>query len=377
MKLIAAVIAVTIAAAVIVSPGQSIQSAINAAAAGDVVHVSPGSYNERLNVNKAVTVICDVPQTCIILGAVLSGNAVLDGFYSLNSNTNDGALVANGSGNIIRHNKVENSCMVGIKLNGSGNRAEDNEILKSRQCTGSSGPDADGIRYFGSGQVMRGNYIHDILYNATNTTAHIDCFQTFGGASGAIIENNICDNSTRTSTLAGSGANLENDAGAIFRNNYFHTYGKKIMIETSSSGTIIEDNIFIGDTETVIFPSQYGLFGSGTGEVARNNVFYNIRILNGTSVLYGVSNGGGNLLNTDPKMDGYCSAAYPDRGVPCGVLPTGSPTPTGTAIITSVTNTPSPAPPAATGTPSKTPTPTLTAVCVPALDIFVCDRDPR
>ena len=353
---------------VTVQPGQTIQSAINAATTGDVVTVKAGTYNERVTVGKAVTLICETRQACIIQGAVLGGNVTLDGFYSLNSATNSGAIVANGSGNKIINNKIEGSCMVGINLYGSANTAENNEILKSRQCAGSSGADADGIRYFGANQIMRGNYIHDILYNATNTTAHIDCFQTWGGASKAAIENNICDNYTANATLAGSGANIENDTDATFRNNYWHIRGKMIMIESSSSGTKIDNNIFIGGAN-VTTPVQYGLFGSGSGEVARNNMFWQVFVSNGTPLLYGVTDGGGNLSGVDPRMSGYCSLAYPSRGVPCGVPPVVSPTPTSTPIILFVTNTPSLAPPVATGTPSSTPTtivtPGFTPICDP------------
>jgi len=356
---------------VTVQPGQTIQAAINAASAGDVVTVKAGTYNERVTVGKAVTLICETRQTCIIQGAVLSGNVTLDGFYSLNSATNSGAIVANGSGNKIINNKVEGSCMVGINLYGSANTAENNEILKSRQCAGSSGADADGIRYFGANQVMRGNYIHDIS-QTTNPTAHVDCFQTWGGASKAIIENNICDNYTANATLASSGANIENDTDATFRNNYWHIRGKMIMIESSSSGTKIDNNIFIGGAN-VTTPVQYGLFGSGSGEVARNNMFWQVFVSNGTPLLYGVTDGGGNLSGVDPLMSGYCSLAYPSRGVPCGVV-----------IPPTSTVTPSPAPPSATPsftpipstitpsitpsrTPTRTPTGTSTASFTPTL----------
>ena len=343
---------------VTVQPGQTIQAAINAASAGDVVTVKAGTYNERVTVGKAVTLICETRQTCIIQGAVLSGNVTLDGFYSLNSATNSGAIVANGSGNKIINNKIEGSCMVGINLYGSANTAENNEILKSRQCAGSSGADADGIRYFGAAQVMRGNYIHDIS-QTTNPTAHVDCFQTWGGASKAIIENNICDNYTANATLASSGANIENDVDAIFRHNFIRVWGKVIMIESSSSGTRIEDNIFVGGTG-IQPPVHYGLFGSGSGETAKNNLFWQVNPSNGTPLLYGVTDGGGNLSGVDPRMSGYCSLAYPSRGVPCGVVILSTP---------SFTVTPSLAPPVATGTPSSTPTtivtPSFTPICDP------------
>lgn len=294
--------------------------------------------------------------------------------------SNAGGIAVNGSNNTILNNVITGACMAGIIVRGDDNLIQGNEISKSKQCAGTSGPDADGIRYFNNGNVIVGNYIHDILYDSVNTTAHIDCFQTWGGASNTVIENNICDNATNNATLAGSGANIENDTGAIFRNNYFRIAGKQIMVESSSSNTVIERNIFISGPVIPYPPYQYGIFGSGSNETANNNIFFGKKSENGTSFLLGVSNISGNLIGVDPKMDGYCSLAYPNIGIPCGgttATPTITPTMTVTATkqpqistetgivsITPSATIPPTATKSATPTKTRTPIPTKTFECI-------------
>ncbi len=347
-----------------VTAGQSIQAAINQASAGDTVAVQAGTYTERLSIPKSVTVICETAQRCIIKGADVSGGATLDGFYSLNSTNYEGAIIVTGSNNIVRNNKIENACMVGAYLKGSNNLAENNDVFGSRQCpvAGHTGFDADGFRVEGVENVFRGNYIHDIYYNSINTTAHIDCFQGWIGSSNTVLENNVCDVQTRNAILANSGVNIEKDTGMIIKNNYFRVSGKYVMVETTSKDTVIENNIFVGRDDPQGFPYQYGLFGSGSGETARGNIFYHVITSN---PLMGVSDGGGNLF-VDPKLNGYCSTAYPLIGVPCGSIPptatqtktvtvTTSRTPTNTATVTATKTA------TATATSTYTPTPTLTA----------------
>ena len=55
--------------------------------------------------------------------------------------------------------------------------------------------DADGIRFFGSGLIIRRNRIYDITLNdPENIGLHIDCFQTWGPAYQITFEQNFCEN---------------------------------------------------------------------------------------------------------------------------------------------------------------------------------------
>jgi nitrous oxidase accessory protein len=72
---------------IVVSPGQSIQQAVNDASAGDTIFVNPGHYYEMVIVNKAVNLIGANSSTTFIDGdgggnvlTILSSNVLVRGF---------------------------------------------------------------------------------------------------------------------------------------------------------------------------------------------------------------------------------------------------------------------------------------------------------
>jgi hypothetical protein len=358
------------------SPFRTISHCVAVAGIGDTCNVLSGDYTAqgRINVNKAITLGCVNTKACIIRGAVLASGANMDGFYSLDNPLNDGGIVG-ANNNDITNNFVSGSCMVGIKVSGSNSLVAGNEVTRSRQCAGSSGPDADGIRFFGSGHIIESNYIHDIPF--TNApTGHIDCFQTWGGASNVTMRYNICDNYFAVIGVNNgtSGANIENCNGCNFYNNYFHVYGKAVLWEDSSSNGHADNNILVsGPVIAGTLSGQYGLFGSS---ISNGNVFY---LYKASNMLVAGSGGTGNI-SADPRMSGYCSLAYPLKGIPCGdvtstITPTRSITPTFTltpSVTPSRTMTASPTMThtiTPSQTPSYTPTPTRTATpqCFPVL----------
>lgn len=337
------------------SPFRTIQHCANVATAGATCTVLPGSYisEGRISVGKPINLVCANSRMCKIQAASITSGSVIDGFYSIDNPSNDGALVGSGSGYVIKNNKVEGSCMVGIKLNGSNGLADGNEVFRSKQCSGSSGPDADGFRFFGSNHILRNNYIHDIHFSDSHvgTTPHIDCFQTWGGASNVTIENNTCDNYDAVvgENNGSQGSNLENCNGCNFNGNYFHVYGKGILWESSSSNGTATDNIFVsGPDISGTLGGKYCLFGSAK---VTGNICY---LYKAGDVLVGGASGTGNVT-TDPKMNGYCSLAFPTKGVPCGNSITPVP------VTPTITKTPTVSP-----TATKTITPTATASRVPS-----------
>ena len=106
---------------------------------------------------------------------------------------------------IVRNNRLYRNSQAGIDVYGRDNLVEGNEIWGTIQYhpkwnNPPSWVDADGINFFGSGHIIRGNYIHDIKYSdPENVNPHIDCFQTFSDsdhelAQNVILEKNICKN---------------------------------------------------------------------------------------------------------------------------------------------------------------------------------------
>jgi hypothetical protein len=105
-----------------------------------------------------------------------------------------GGISLSGSRSIARDNRSYRNGMVGIRVSGDNHLVENNEVWGTIQnfpdCI-LEGADADGIRFFGSGHVFRGNYIHDITFDdPLVVNAHIDAFQTWTGASDCLFEGN-------------------------------------------------------------------------------------------------------------------------------------------------------------------------------------------
>ncbi len=105
----------------------------------------------------------------------------------------------------VRNNRLEGNSQMGIDIRGRNHLIEGNEVWGSIQyhpkwMNPPSWVDADGMRFFGQGYVIRSNYIHDIHYGIPeNPNPHIDCFQTWAdsnheAAQNVIFEKNLCIN---------------------------------------------------------------------------------------------------------------------------------------------------------------------------------------
>jgi hypothetical protein len=156
------------AAGITVSPGGSIQSAIGAAEPGDIITVSPGTYNERVNIAKTGITLKTNGKVIIKAVTVTGNNNKVSGFTITDPGAN-----------------------AGITVKGNINLFENNEIYHTAQ---------DGVWFFGINNTFRSNYIHDILDPSISGDPHVDCFQTWGwnwDTYNILIERNLC-NHTRT-----------------------------------------------------------------------------------------------------------------------------------------------------------------------------------
>jgi hypothetical protein len=101
---------------------------------------------------------------------------------------------------IISGNQIFRAGQTGVEINGRSHHVENNDISHTLQhppklLSSFYGMDADGIRFFGSGHILRGNQIYDItLSDPENVDPHIDCFQTWGPAYQITFEQNFCEN---------------------------------------------------------------------------------------------------------------------------------------------------------------------------------------
>lgn len=208
--------------------------------------------------------------------------------------TRGGITVFASSGNetnthhvAVKNNRLYRNALVGIEIHGRDNLVEGNEIWGTIQhhpkSTEVNGNDADGISFFGSGHVIRKNYIHDILYGIPeNINPHIDCFQTWSdahkeAASNVIIEQNHCVNLQAQSAYeVGQGFMMGNASDIIIRNNLIEAFRGANIIKNSQNILII-NNTFIGNPDGALvsfYPNAVGFNHSSSGSVV-NNIFYN------------------------------------------------------------------------------------------------------
>ena len=264
-------------------PWRTIQKAAQNATPGNTIIVEAGSYPEHISVGRSGS--SNAPVTFQASGSVVTQgftvkadyitikgfeitdtpNADVDGVgifvqgshCVLENNyvhyATRGGILINGpqsTGCTVRNNKLYRNSQYGIELYGQNHLIENNEIWGTIQyhpkwTTPPSWVDADGIRFFGSGHVFRGNYIHDIsLDDPQNINPHIDAFQTWtdSGApagSNSIFEQNIVQ-------LYGpntAGFQLEGGVHDLtIRNNIITAFsGVKIY----ESGANIPNNIFV------------------------------------------------------------------------------------------------------------------------------------
>jgi len=205
---------------------------------GDTCFVLPGSYNERVRITTSGN--SNQPITYQADGQVINKGFTIDASYvhiigfeitdTIDHATDGTGITINGSyceirsnyihdvtragillwastrdsGNtsdcIISGNQIFRAGQTGVEINGRNHLVENNDISHTLQhppklLSSFSGMDADGIRFFGSGHIIRRNRIYDITLNdPENVDPHIDCFQTWGPAYQITFEQNFCEN---------------------------------------------------------------------------------------------------------------------------------------------------------------------------------------
>ena len=296
-----------------IAPWKTIQKAENTMSAGDTVIVSSGTYNERLSVTRSG--LASLPITFRARGiVVMQGFKIpasyikIDGFEIANTpgsswrdRANGSGVYLSGSNNILNDNYIHNTPAAGIYLapsannntisrnriaypvecgiyiQGSNNLIDSNDISHSR---GIEGSDADGIRFFGSGNTVKKNYIHDImLSDSPGQSPHIDAFQTWGPATNYIFEQNLIDKDPSQQqgfTIEGLTQPVRN---ITIRNNIFISRGTGYQPDVNSgdigivTDTTIVNNTMIatnGAAEYVIW-----LFANQRGAIVKNNTICN------------------------------------------------------------------------------------------------------
>jgi hypothetical protein len=218
----------------------------------------------------------------------------------------------NNVNTLIKSNTLYRVQGTGINIVGRNWIVEGNEVSHSLDANTDTGievgGDSDSVRFFGSGHVIRNNYLHENLDTEQYGSPHIDCFQTFSVypdsqfAYDILIEGNTCDNMGQmlmiedSSEANGTGNKVHH---ITFRNNVFRRARAYAF-----NGSLADHFTFVNN---VVAESYYGGFGLSKTPylTVMNNIFYN--------------NGSGSQINDNESKIGSVwdyNIHYPDFSWP-------------------------------------------------------------
>lgn len=277
-------------------PWQTIQKAANTMVAGDSVIVNAGTYPEAVSATTAgagsTQMISYIANgTVNITSFSISGNYVkvqgfsvmptfcgswegaidVRGSYDqvlnniIHDSTQEGIVAEPGSSySTIRGNTIRTASIDGIAVFGDNHLIENNDIADVVDHLGTCTwwHDANGVEFHGSGNVFRGNYIHDFFKSHQNSNPHADAFQTFSDpANGAPAAKNTLVE--RNHIFMGNNGKLEEawDSNATISG---------FMIQGAAGD--VADNLAI---ENNIVESWKGLDAGGSSGYVTNLKIYN------------------------------------------------------------------------------------------------------
>jgi parallel beta-helix repeat protein len=241
---------------VVVEPGQSIQQAVQAAAAGTTIQVMPGTYSETVYIDK---------DGIHLIGIILGGErATLDGQGTMND-----AILFSGN-NIV----VEGFYITGYKGNAIMSQAGDNYEIRDNIIvdTGVYGI----FPQLGTNGVVEHNVISGIedaaIYVGMSDNVHVAYNHVFDSVAGIEIENSrhavvesnyVHDNTGGILAFITPGLPIKTTYDVIIRNNWIHNNntpnfgapgstvggipaGTGIM-EMAADDVVVEGNIITGN----------------------------------------------------------------------------------------------------------------------------------
>jgi len=297
-------------------PFLTIQKAADSVNANDTVIVKSGTYNERVDINKSSITFKAQGEVIINGGFDTTADLVkIDGFRVTGANTCGwsrtdyniyisgskvevtNCYIYKGKRGGVKTEVSSNECTIkdnefyqngdsGLEIHGTNHRIENNNIYDSR-CWCDSNADADGIRYFGSGHVFKGNKIYDITFDSPENKScrpHIDAFQTWDFEDG--IANNMTFDGNwieltdwQADVEYGKGWEIEGLRDSVIKNNIVKAVcGLAAVSGSNNSNLTIVNNTFIGNLNppcsvgSNCWPAALELSGV-SGCTAKNNIF--------------------------------------------------------------------------------------------------------
>jgi hypothetical protein len=206
----------------------NIQVAIEAADAGNVINVSPGTYKEDITINKTLTIIGADPATTIIEGVIdptdTQSNATVR--FTSSSSVIAGFTITRAGNNVTDwNNSLLNSAGVAIQGQAiTGNTIRDNIIVGNRSAIDVNASNGHIIR----NNVITNNHTGVIFRNQTDNI-------TF-------TENEVTDNRTVgilfLDASSGSNSPVQTALGGTFRNNKIISNWYAQVVDRQTGGSL-------------------------------------------------------------------------------------------------------------------------------------------
>ena len=294
------------------SPWRTIQKAANTLNGGDTVIVNAGTYNERVQVTRSGSpgklLTFQAQGTAVMQGFNIQagyvkvagfeitntpGTSLTDringsGFYLSGSNNEISAnyihhstaagiyLASSTSNSVVSGNRVAYGMECGIYIQGTNNLVVSNDISHTLSANNVG---ADGVRFFGSGNSVRKNYIHDIMVSdSPGQTPSINSFMTWGPATNYIFEQNLIDKHPSQPQGIDIEGLTQPVGDIVIRNNIFITRGTAYNpdVNAGDGGLVTKVTIANNTMVAVNGPAESAvwLFKNVSGAVVKNNATY-------------------------------------------------------------------------------------------------------
>ncbi len=263
-----------------VAPGSSIQTAVDAASAGDTIYVGAGTYLEQVEVDKAVTLDGDSSGTTIINGGGAEGAVVtiatngvtLTDFTVTGSDTNAqsaGIALLNVTDCSVM-NCVAQSNVTGIAAIGGGNHTFSSNTLTANGNgialvnMGIIGGDEEvgSVGNTISQNTVVGSLQHGIWVDKNCSGNRVEGNTVTGSASSGIYIWRAVDSTVINNTVSGNAVGIQNfaSANAVMTGNAVTSNGKGFLIRTGTdllaTNVVISGNVIVGNTDAGIDASE-------------------------------------------------------------------------------------------------------------------------
>ena len=229
-----------------VKPGQSIQAAINAASAGQIVEVQNGTYHERVNVTKQLT-LKGVGEPVVDAGGegsaitISANGSTLYGFTAIGSGKgwSDAGIRVLSRENIIKGNAALKNNNFGFLLYHSGNNTVANNVAEENKNSGFMFVHSNGNQVWGNDIVMnqdgvsiqtsRGNVVKANNLTMNKIGINISNYNfsesirasTSGNGKGVSIKYRTTDGAT-SYNIDKNSTSLSPDSNFIYQNNLLY-----------------------------------------------------------------------------------------------------------------------------------------------------------